>query len=94
MVGKSRIAEQRPTLNVSIAPHLYRKLKAEIGDRKVSRFVERAIAKELGEYDWSLEQKQKEFRKKLIADYKRDASSKTLKKEDEIWDEAIGDGIE
>ena len=94
MVVKSRVVEQRPTLNVSIDPHLYRKLKSEIGDRKVSRFVERAIAKELGEYDWGLEQKQKEFQQKLIAGYKRSAQSKALKKEDKIWDEAIGDGIE
>ena len=91
---RPRIAEQRPTLNVSISPHLYKKLKTEIGDRKVSRFVEKAIAKELGDYDWGLDQKQQEFQRKLIADYKRDANSKTLRKEDEIWDEVVGEGIE
>ena len=91
---KTRITESRPTLNVSINPHLYRRLKEEIGDRKVSRFVERAVAKELGEYDWDLDQKQKEFQKKLIADYKRDTNSKTLRKEDEIWDEVVGEGID
>lgn len=91
---RPRIPEPRPSLNVSISPHLYKRLKAEIGDRKVSGFVERAIAKELGEYDWGLEQKQQEFQQKLIAGYRRSAQSKALKKEDEIWDEAIGDGIE
>jgi hypothetical protein len=48
---RTRIAEAKPTLSVSISPHLFRRIKEEIGDRKVSGFVERAIAKELGEYD-------------------------------------------
>ncbi len=48
---RPRNLEAKPTLNVSISPHLYIRLKEEIGDRKVSGFVERAIAKELGEYD-------------------------------------------
>ena len=73
--------ETKPSLNVSINPQLYKKLKAEIGDRKVSAFVERAIAKELGEYDSRLEREQQEFQQKLIAGYKRDAS-KTPSSED------------
>jgi hypothetical protein len=48
---RPRIAEARPTLSISISPHLFRRIKAEIGDRKVSGFVERAIAKELGEHN-------------------------------------------
>jgi len=50
-MARPRIAEARPTLSVSISPRLYRRIKEEIGDRKVSGFVERAIAKELGEHD-------------------------------------------
>ncbi len=41
----------RTTLSITINPRLYQRLKEEIGDRKVSSFVEKAIAKELGEYD-------------------------------------------
>ncbi|CAH1759705.1 12002_t:CDS:2 [Entrophospora sp. SA101] len=82
-MNRPRIAEPKPTLNVSINPHLYRRLKKEIGDRKVSGFVERAIAKELGEHDSQLEREQKEFERKLIADYQKE-SSQTLDKEDKI----------
>ena len=91
---RARITEAKPTLSVSISPYLFKRIKEEIGDRKVSGFVERAIAKELGEYDWGLDQKQQEFQKRLIAGYKRSAQSKALKKEDEIWDEVVGEGIE
>ena len=80
----------RTTLSVSINPHLYQRLKEEIGSRKISGFVEKAIAKELGEYDWKLEREQKEFQKKLIAGYKRDAARRP-NKEDKMWEEA---GIE
>ncbi|CAG8729723.1 6053_t:CDS:2, partial [Ambispora leptoticha] len=69
---------------------IIRRLKTEIGDRKVSGFVERAIAKELGEYDNKLEKGQKEFQQKLIADYKRYAG-RTYDKEDKMREEA---GIE
>lgn len=91
---RPRNLEAKPTLNVSISPHLYIRLKEEIGDRKVSGFVEKAIANELAKNDRNLDKKTKEFQQKLIADYKRDANSKVLRKEDEIWDEVIEDGIE
>ena len=84
----------KTTLSITVNPHLYQRLKEEIGSRKISEFVERAIAKELNEYDWKVEREQKKFEKKLIAGYKRSAQSKALKKEDEIWDEVAGEGIE
>lgn len=84
----------KPTLSITLDPHLYQRLKREIGSREVSKFVEKAIAKELGEYEESLTIEQKEFQKKLIADYKRDSSNKKLRQEDEIWDEVVEDGIE
>lgn len=83
----------RTTLSITINPHLYQRLKEEIGSRKISEFVEKAIAKELGEYDWKLEQEQKEFQKRLIAGYKRSARSKSLKKESKIWDEVVEEVI-
>jgi hypothetical protein len=79
---RPRNLEAKPTLNVSISSHLYIRLKEEIGDRKVSGFVEKAIANELAKSDRNLDKKTKEFQQKLIADYKRD--SKSLRKEDEI----------
>jgi hypothetical protein len=41
----------RTTLSVTINPQIYQRLKEEIGSRQISKFVERAIVKELGEYD-------------------------------------------
>jgi len=77
----------KQSLNISINPYLYERLKKEFGDRKVSGFVEKAIAKELSEYD----KERKEFQKKLIAGYKAVAKNKKIQKEQEIWDETISD---
>jgi hypothetical protein len=41
----------RTTLSVTINPQIYRRLKEEIGSRQISKFVEKAIVKELGEHD-------------------------------------------
>jgi len=41
----------KTTLGITISPQLYQQLKEEIGSRKISGFVEKAIAKELDEYD-------------------------------------------
>jgi len=81
-------------LSVKIETGIYQQLRNEVGKGNISNFVEKAVAKELGKHDSKLEREQKEFQKKLIAGYKRSARSKALKKEDEIWDEVIGDGIE
>ena len=81
-------------LSVKIDANVYQQLRSEIGKGNISGFVEKAVVKELGKHDSKLEREQKEFQRKLIADYKRDASSKILRKEDEIWDEVIEDGIE
>lgn len=85
---RPRIAERKPTLNVSISPHLYRRLKKEIADRQVSSFVEKAIVRELGEQNKKAAQEQKRFEQKLIADYQREQAPD---KEDKMWEEA---GIE
>ena len=90
MVVNQRV---KATLSITVNLHLYQRLKEEIGSRQISKFVERAIAKELDEYDWKLEQEQKEFEKKLIAGYKRSARSKSLKKESKIWDEIVEEVI-
>ncbi|CAI2199075.1 18813_t:CDS:1, partial [Funneliformis geosporum] len=71
------------TLSITINPHLYQRLKEEIGSRKISGFVEKAIAKELGEYDNKLEREQRKFEKKLVAGYKRDAK-RVPSKEDKM----------
>lgn len=86
------MASQRikSTLSITVSPHLYQRLKEEIGSRKISGFVEKAIVKELEEYDNKWEREQKEFLKELIAGYKRDAT-RSKSKEDKVWEEV---GIE
>lgn len=59
-------------------------------DWEVNDFVEKAIAKELGEHDEKLESDQEEFQKRLIMGYKRD-TSRSPDQEDKIWEEV---GIE
>ena len=71
-------------LSVKIDATLYYQLRSEIGKGKVSGFVEKAIAKELGNYEEKLVREQKEFQQKLITSYKRSARSKSLKKESKI----------
>ena len=83
-------AKAKQSLNVSINPYLYERLKKEFGDRKVSGFVEKAIAKELSEYD----KERKEFQKKLIASHQRTAKNQKLKKELAVWDETVDDYID
>ena len=84
----------KQTLSIIVKPQTYQRLHQEIGKGKISRFVEELIVRELSRHNNKLEKKQQEFQQKLIAGYKRSAQSKALKKEDKIWDEAIGDGIE
>ena len=66
----------RTTLSITISPQLYQQLKEEIGSRKISGFVERAITKELRECNNKLAREQKEFQQSLIRGYKAMAKNK------------------
>ena len=77
-------SQRKQTLSIIVKPQTYQRLHQEIGKGKISRFVEELIVGKLNGYDDKLEREQKEFQQKLIADYKRDANSKILRKEDEI----------
>ena len=84
-------SQRRQNLTIIVEPSTFQRLKKEVGDGKISRFVEKAIIKELNDYGGKIEEKQKEFQQKLIAGYKRSAQSKALKKENKIWEEVVGD---
>ena len=84
-------SQRRLNLTIIVEPSTFQRLKKEVGDGKISRFVEKAIIKELNDYSGKIEEKQKEFQQKLIAGYKRSAQSKALKKENKIWEEVVGD---
>lgn len=72
-------------LSIRVSPSLYRRLKREIGEGKISEFVKKATIRELEERIKGIKiQKQKEFQQKLIADYKATARSQRIQKELEI----------
>ena len=81
-------------LSVKIDTNVYQQLRNEIGKGNISGFVEKAVVKELRNYNNELEREQKEFQKKLIADYKRAGSSKNLQKEENIWEEIVGEWLD
>src|SRR3954454_12554514 len=63
-------SQRRLNLTIIVEPSTFQRLKKEVGDGKISRFVEKAIIKELNDYGGRIEEKQKEFQQKLIAGYK------------------------
>ncbi|KLL02489.1 MAG: hypothetical protein MRERC_1c084 [Mycoplasmataceae bacterium RC_NB112A] len=80
--------------SVKIEASICQQLRNDIRKGNVSRFVERAVAKELGNYENKLEREQKEFLKKLIADYKQTGSSKNIQKEEDLWEEEVGEWLD
>jgi indole-3-glycerol phosphate synthase len=78
-------------LSVKIDAGVFQQLKSEVSKGNISRFVEKAVVRELGKHDDKLKREQKEFQKKLIADYKRASSSKNLQKEEDLWEEVVGE---
>ena len=76
-------------VNVYLQEKTYNALFQLVGPRKISHYINQALEERLEQEKSKI---QDEFQQKLIADYKR--NSKALRKEDEIWDEVIEDGIE
>ena len=70
------------TLTISIQEKTYQELKQQIGAGQISQFVDKLLAEEL-----------EKKRQRLIEGYKRTAKSKARRKEDKIWDGAVGDGV-
>ena len=81
-------------LSVKIDAGIYQQLRSEVGKGNISGFVEKAVVKELGKHDSKLEREQKEFQRKLVADYKRAGSSKNLQKEEDLWEEVVGEWLD
>lgn len=81
-------------LSVKIDANVCQQLRSEVGKGNISGFVEKAVAKELRNYDNRLEREQKEFQQKLIADYKRAGSRKNLQKEEDMWEEVVGEWLD
>lgn len=73
-------------INIYLQEDLHKRLQPWIKERKVSRFINEAVAEKL-------EKERKINKEKLIAAYKRTASSKVRREEDKIWEGSIEDGI-
>ena len=70
-------------LCISIQEKTYQSLKQQVGQRQISQFIDKLVTEKLTEK-----------KQRLIEGYKRVARSKARRKEDQIWDGAVGDGIE
>jgi hypothetical protein len=78
-------------INIYFQEETYNKLRQTIGTRKISRFVNITIEEKLQK----IQQQEKEtLKQKKIAGYQRAMKNKVLQKELEIYDEAVGDGLE
>lgn len=78
-------------INIYLQDNLHKQLLPLIKERKVSKFINEAIAEKL-----TKEQKKEkeELKKKMIAGYQAIAKNKKLKEELAVWDEAVGDGLD
>ena len=74
-------------INIYLQEDLHRRLKPWIKERKVSKFINEAVAEKL-------DKEKKISKEKLIAGYKSAAKSKIVREEDKIWEGTIEDGIE
>ena len=65
------------TLSIRISAGIYRQLKDEIGKGKISKFIEKVVAKELNSQS-----------KKLAREYQEAAQDKKRWKEAQEWEQA------
>lgn len=78
-------------VNIYFSEKTYNKIKGLIAQRKVSKFVNQAVEKELSQ----TEEKQKEqLKERLIAAYQREAKSKEMQEEMTIWEGIASDGLD
>jgi len=74
-------------INIYLQEDLHKQLQPWIKERKVSKFINEAVAEKLA--------KEKETSKeKLIAGYKSTAKSKKMRAEDKVWEGSVEDGID
>jgi metal-responsive CopG/Arc/MetJ family transcriptional regulator len=78
-------------INIYLQENLHKQLLPLIKERRVSKFINEAIAEKL-----TKEQKKEreELKKKMIAGYQAVVKNKKLKEELKVWDEAVGDGLD
>lgn len=68
---------ENQTLSIKISSDIYRQLKDEVGKGKISKFIEKLVARELSMQD-----------KKLAQEYQEAAQDKKRWKEAQEWEQA------
>jgi len=77
-------------INIYLQENLHKQLLPLIKERRVSKFINEAIAEKLTKEQTK---KKEEFKEKMIAGYQIIVKNKRLKEELAVWDEAVGDGL-
>jgi|SRR6185436_5070103 len=71
------------SVNIYLQEETYNQLRKLAGDRKISRFVDKAIVEKLTKEQ---ERKKEELRQRMIAGYKDNAKNKKLQAELGAWE--------
>lgn len=77
-------------VNIYFSEEVYNQIKPLIKQRKISKFVNQVVEKELGKEQ---KQEKEQLREKLVTAYKRMAKNKKLQKEMALWYRISGDGL-
>jgi hypothetical protein len=87
MRTRAKIPEPKHTFSVNLPILLYQKLVDRAGRGNIGTFVNQVLEKELNKDDQNL-------RSQLIEAYKREAKSKEVQEEMEVWEGVAGDNID
>ena len=79
-----KIINMRKNVNLSLEVKVYQEAKRMVPTGQVSSLINNLLKEHL----------EKQKKERLIASYKKTASSKAIKTEDKIWEDAIADGID
>lgn len=74
-------------MNIYLQEDLHKRLQPWIKERKVSKFINEAVAEKLAKT-------KKISKEKLIAGYKSAAKSKIVREKDKIWEGSVEDGTD
>jgi len=78
-----KILNMRKNVNLNLEVSVYREAKRVVPTGQISSLINNLLKEHL----------KAKKQERLIASYKKTASSKAIKTEDKIWEDAIADGI-
>ena len=83
---RERTSEPKHTFSIYLPTSLYQKIVDKAGRGNIGTFIRETLEKELGNNEEQLKQQ-------LILAHQRAVKNQKLKKELEVWDEAVDDYI-